>query len=627
MSTELLHRKYRELNTSDEVTATNKRRAARTGEPETPPTKPLERIQTYLDYLQECITIEDPVEREYKLQRIKQVLNDKYVIKPEAIPDSYYESIRERHRQEGYGEIDIPADIKADLATDIVADQRNSLEKWINYLSSDDAKYPMELKYFAVRSILGLGKYDKKKKKFDKRSKGSAAPFPDLNRDALAYVFDGLEKKFTGKKVKFGNDISSEKQEEFKRYLQTDNFAELYAWAVENFNPIPEELLKKTEGKWREYPKGSSPAALVRDIEKYSTGWCIRGEATAARYLKDSDLSVYFSEDEKGAYTIPRLVLVRRSGATRELRGIAEDENHDEYIGEVARVKLAELPDGQLFEKKRTDMKLLTEIEKKMKAKEELTREELIFLYEINLKIKGFGLGSVPRIKKLRDQRHPETDMLIIFDSTADQVAHSREEITTDTKAYIGPLFSGIFQLDLEHVGTSFPDGMVRSMECTIGGKTKVQLKQELKAKKIQISQYAEDMIDSEEFTILENEEEINLKRLTVRDLGFFDGATTDQIFRKALELGLELCPAETGMYLILQNSTLDWMLVAMKQIADRNGQSNLFYLDQDSYGQRLIYPSPDLLDKKWDPDYKFVFRVRPSASLKQTGKEMRKAA
>ena len=40
---------------------------------------------------------------------------------------------------------------------------------------------------------------------------------------------------------------------------------------------------------------------------------------------------------------------------------------------------------------------------------------------------------------------------------------------------------------------------------------------------------------------------------LTVSDLGFPDGATTAQDFKKASQLGLELCPLELGPYLRLE--------------------------------------------------------------------------
>ena len=262
----------------------------------------------------------------------------------------------------------------------------------------------------------------------------------------------------------------------------------------------------------------------------------------------------------------------------------------------------------------------------------ELSPQELIFLYEIDAKIEGFGLERDPRIKELRDQRkqagQQENDMLIIFGcENANQIAHNQEEVRPNTKAYLGPLFPGIFQLGLEHIGISFPEEMVGEMKCTNGGKNKDQLIQELIAKNINIlknipiREYAEDMINSKDFTISETREDISLVRLTVKDIGFPDGATTDQIYQRAKDLGLELCPAETGPNLRLQNSTLEYTLIAMKQIADRLGNPRVFYLGRDGRGLRLdgAWAEPD---REWASDSKFVFRLRPSAGSGQASLE-----
>ena len=55
--------------------------------------------------------------------------------------------------------------------------------------------YPTWLKYYAIRSITGLAEFDKEKHEFKKRSKNTRSVFPDLNREALAYVLDAIEKK------------------------------------------------------------------------------------------------------------------------------------------------------------------------------------------------------------------------------------------------------------------------------------------------------------------------------------------------------------------------------------------------------------------------------------------------
>jgi hypothetical protein len=270
-------------------------------------------------------------------------------------------------------------------------------------------------------------------------------------------------------------DIADEDKQQFKQYLNQENFAKMYAWSMEHFNPIPEELLKKTTGEWRSYPKGSDPSRLTKDISAYSTGWCIRGEATAARYLTLSDLEVYFSEDQDGNYIIPRIVVVRRDNQTQEVRGVAHQENLDPYISGVVEQKLKELPDGKVFEKKNQDMKQLTVIENKIKKGQELTRADLVFLYEIDATIQGFGYQKDPRIQELRQQRDPKADAPLVFDCEPSQIAWGQSEIREDTKIYVGPLFPNIFQQlkHLEHLYIAFPEGRIVRNIIEIGGQTK----------------------------------------------------------------------------------------------------------------------------------------------------------
>ena len=120
-------------------------------------------------------------------------------------------------------------------------------------------------------------------------------------------------------------------------------------------------------------------------------------------------------------------------------------------------------------------------------AGQELAKDDLIFLYEIDSKIEGFGYQKDPRIEEIRKQRDPLKDAPIVFDCRLDQIAHNQSEINKNTKAYIGELYSGIFdQLkDVEHIYTSFPEGKIVQKEITIGGKTAKELAKEIKEKGI----------------------------------------------------------------------------------------------------------------------------------------------
>ncbi len=610
---EFLADKYPDLNKSPEVESAAKRAEARAGEKVS--VEPKARIQNYLDRLKEIVEEENPAKKERGLTALKGILYDKYVIKPEKIPESYFESIKRRHREEGYGEVEIPREQRDQLSQTIITDQIRSLDMWVDYLASPDAKYPDYLKYFTFRSILKLGRYDKEKKLFTERRGGAVSPFPDLNREALGFILDALEKQERGEAVSFAYDIQEEEKQEFNKFLQRKNFAKLYAWAIDKINPVPEDLMQITQGEWRKFPQGSDPKELVEAIQDYATGWCIRGEETARSYLQGNDLEVYFYHDQGSNPKIPRVVIVKNEGGIKEVRGVADQENLDPYIGEVVQKKLEEFPDGKLYEKKTADMRRLTSIERKKNVGQELNKDELIFLYEIESLIEGFGYQKDPRIAELRAQRDPKTDAPIVLGYEPGEIAWSESQINEKTKAYIGPLFKGIFQklAQLEHIYTSFPEERISRWQLEIGGQTTQELERKLEEQKINISSYARDMLRSPDFTTLDNTESIDLIRLKVRDLGFVSSATVEQIYQRAEEFGLELCPAEVGPRQRLKdlNQPLgEWYWIGMKQIAGRYGSPYVFYLAcyEDGLWLNDTWAKPAY---QWPPDYRIVFRSR----------------
>src|SRR3989338_8980770 len=421
---DFLKEKYADLNKAPSVDSAARRTKARTGR-ELPMMSPDDRIQNYLDRLKEVLENPDKDKRERGIGFLKHKLHEQFVIKPEEIPEAYFESIKRKHREEGHGDIEISEDYRQELSETIITDQTRSLDNWIDYLFSEDAKYS-----------------------------------------------DWLES--------FGRK----------------NFSKLYALAVEEFKPIAEELLKITEGQWRTYPRGSDSKLLVESIAPYYTGWCLRGESMAERYLArdKNELQVFYSLDKEGKPTVPRVVtVVNTNKQLTEVRGVAQEENLDPYIGTVVDAKLKEFPDGESYKKKSADMKMLTEIEQKVniKQKQELTKNDLIFLYEINGTIEGFGYQKDPRIDELRQGRNAEEDMLVIFECTTDKITHVPSQINENTKAYVGQLEPGIFQKlpeNLEHVYTSFPEKKIRRENVEIGGKSAEQLISEMEAAGINIS-------------------------------------------------------------------------------------------------------------------------------------------
>lgn len=98
-----------------------------------------------------------------------------------------------------------------------------------------------------------------------------------------------------------------------------------------------------------------------------------------------------------------------------------------------------------------------------------------------------------------------------------------------------------------------YPDCPVITKIIDIGGLTKFQLIQKLQQHSILLNEYGERLLSNDKFTTSETKYTLKTVELTVRNLGFPNGATLPQIFRRANELGVDLCPLEAGPYIRLE--------------------------------------------------------------------------
>lgn len=196
-----------------------------------------------------------------------------------------------------------------------------------------------------------------------------------------------------------------------------------------------------------------------------------------------------------------------------------------------------------------------------------------------------------------------------------EEIAQNQEQITAETKVYIGKPTPGIFDLlprNVEHIYASFPEGKV-SRESIMAGGIPVKEYEEGLKQKGGFSGYAGSLMENPDFVTLTDREPIDLITLRVQDLGFTEYPTTDQLYEKASELGLELCPPEVGPDYLLQNPTLDmyeWRYIAMKPITDSGGRPGVFGLARYGGGLWLgaYWAGPA---GKWGLDGRVVFRHR----------------
>lgn len=423
--------------------------------------------------------------------------------------------------------------------------------------------------------------------------------------------------------------LTKEKAAQFAKL----SFSKQYVEGIKQAGEITPEMREEARGKWVKYGKGTDPTALWASLQNKGVAWCTKGFATAETQLNGGDFYVYYTHDRQGKPTIPRIAIRMQEDQIGEVRGAADNaQNLEGVMAPIAEEKMKSLPGAERYKKASADMKRLTTIERKSTRGEKLTRDDLVFLYELDAPIEGFGYQRDPRIEELRKRRNPEEDMLVVFECDKNQIAHKMSGIKEGTKAYVGPFVPGIFdkvqEYGIEHVYTSFPEGKIRKENLEIGGKDAKELLKEMREKKINVSPVAEYMMmesrtpeGKKAFTTLTDAESETLIRLKVGDLGFPKDKylTTDEIYKRIEELGLELCPPETGPHYRLKYADQpmgEWFRIGMKQIAARDGGPDVFSLGRREGGLwlRSHWTSPA---SEWGPEDEFVFRLRKLKNLR----------
>jgi len=389
-------------------------------------------IKEYIDKLEDIHTRVSESKRH--INYLKKLYYDKYVIKTEDIPESYYEHQKEVALERGYGHAEITADQKNQIQEEVINNQKSRLDVWIDYFLSEDANvYPFWAKYWAFQGMLKLGTYDKEKGEFHKRTRNTVEPFADLNREALAMSIDMMIKMLNKEEID---------DKELEILVKTGSFQKIYSYILTKVLKDNKNITKRNIGKWIKYDRGSDHMPLVESLKGYNTGWCTAGESTAKSQLQGGDFYVYYTLDENDEYKVPRIAIRMEYNQIAEIRGIAQNQNIESEIEEVVEEKLKEFPDRDKYYKKVNDMKKLTSIYKKHKNKEELSKEELRFLYEIDVEIIGFGYGKDPRINEILDERcNKRDDIANIFNCNEDQVAFSKYEINGETVYLFGGLY------------------------------------------------------------------------------------------------------------------------------------------------------------------------------------------
>lgn len=443
-----LHEQYPQLNDSPEVGHVLDFLQSQ-GE-DIPSSKAAARVNAYLGFLANEDYVNDGFLTGDQASVDRQI--EAAVIKPEDVPESFFRTQQRAARQLGHGNVKINDAFREKATTVVRTDQRNSLRKWVEYLNDEESKYPAWFKYYALNSVIKLVDYDKERDKFPKRERNTTDPFPHLNTEALAQVYDALLQV----RIEPEKHQDSVVPAQLKGLVKDGSFQRLYTHMLKHTGFTDPELLKETRGSWTEYEQSDNPADVRRlstSLQGYGTGWCTAGEATAEAQLSAGDFYVFYTKDKAGNDRVPRIAIRLEDDQVVEVRGIlgggvgvgvgenTRQELEPDMI-DIAMEKLQSLPGGERYLKKAADMKWMTELERKVAAESNvgLTTEELRFLYEVGGTIEGFGFYKDPRIAELKGLRDPAKDLAQIFDVTADKVVSSQSDINNGSVVFIGEL-------------------------------------------------------------------------------------------------------------------------------------------------------------------------------------------
>ena len=401
---EFLNKLYREMYISNEVM-----------HKADPSDAPEERIRKYISRLEHAHELSK--KSEHSLKILKKFYYDKYLIK--ELPESYINLQNKIAREEGYGDIYVSDETKEKMLNQVREDQKSILDLWIDYFMSEDAMYPTWFKVYAFKGMIGLSTFDKEKQEFGKRTDKTTTSFIDLNMEALSKVYDIL-------KSEIGEDNLTDEEREI--LSNGEGFKKLYTYYLTN---LDSKIMNndETEGIWIKYDMGSDYMPLWESLQGKNTGWCTAGKETAKTQLAGGDFYVYYTKDENGEYKNPRIA-IRMNGENEigEIRGTSKNQNLEPNMEPILNKKLEEFPDKDKYKKKVHDMKRLTLTEEKQKNNQELTLDDLKFLYEVDSRIEGFGYQKDPRIKEIISKRDKRKDIVFAYGVNEDEVAFSKEE-------------------------------------------------------------------------------------------------------------------------------------------------------------------------------------------------------
>ena len=381
----------------------------------------------------------------------------------EDIPDAYWKQQEQILRDNGQGR-ELSRYEKEILAEDLIDKQRQSITSWANYLGDKNCPYPTWFKVYAFDGIskmsnaLNLDDAD-----YNRRDNTTALSFPKLNAEILAKVYRQINDFYGVDKENWLAQYSDD--EKLVSLVKSANFPKLYAKELVDTKVILKtpERTEDVHGDWFEYKLGDEEeiASLAE-----GTRWCVVDPNVAHNYLvygqygnpeEDDDYDQDYEDDDddwedgeeydeedddyddddqaetyeddgikvenpEAKFIIFRLedpnspgvfasngsasIRLDPDGMVAEVSGLGEGQAIEDALIPIVKEKTLSLPGGEKYLQKFDDKQTLIRLDKKMEKGQDLTKEELSFLYEIDRPIATLDTynSKDPRITELKEK-------------------------------------------------------------------------------------------------------------------------------------------------------------------------------------------------------------------------------
>ena len=380
----------------------------------------------------------------------------------EDIPDAYWKQQEQILRDNGQGR-ELSEYEKKILAEDLIDKQRQSITSWANYLGDKNCPYPTWFKVYAFDGIskmsnaLNLDDAD-----YNRRDNTTALSFPKLNAEILAKVYRQINDFYGVDKENWLAQHSDD--EKLVSLVKSANFPKLYAKELVDTKVILKtpERTEDVHGDWFEYKLGDEEkiASLAE-----GTRWCVVDPNVAHNYLtygqysnpeEDDDYDQDYEDDDdwedgeeydeedddyddddqaetyeddgikvenpEAKFIIFRLedpnspgvfasngsasIRLDPDGMVAEVSGLGEGQAIEDALIPIVKEKTLSLPGGEKYLQKFDDKQTLIRLDKKMEKGQDLTKEELSFLYEIDRPIATLDTynSKDPRITELKEK-------------------------------------------------------------------------------------------------------------------------------------------------------------------------------------------------------------------------------